>query len=221
MTTIAPHPHNRPAASPAAARGPTRLLVVDDHAAVRAGLRELLEDETDFEVVAAVASAEEAMVVAKQKPIDVAVVDYQLGGRNGLWVSRKLKRLPRPPAVLIYSAYADGILSAAAVVAEADGIVSKAGRGSDLCMAVRRLARGGQELPPMPPWLGDALRQRLNHEEQAIFGMMLAGIELGEIAETLGLSVEVLDAHLWTMMRRLEAQHAVQRIAFSTRPNAG
>lgn len=73
----------------------------------------------------------------------------------------------------------------------------------------------------MPPWLGDALRQRLNHEEQAIFGMMLAGIELGEIAETLGLSVEVLDAHLWTMMRRLEAQHAVQRIAFSTRPNAG
>lgn len=220
MTTIAPHPHNRPAAFPEAARGPTRLLVVDDHAAVRAGLRELLADESDFEVVAAVAIAEEAMAVAEQKPIDVAVVDYQLGGRNGLWVSRKLKRLPRPPAVLIYSAYADSVLSAAAVVAEADGIVSKAGRGSDLCAAVRHLARGGQELPPMPPWLGDALRQRLNHEEQAIFGMMLAGIELGEIAETLGLSVEVLDSHLWAMMHRLEAQHAVQRIDVSGRPTA-
>jgi DNA-binding CsgD family transcriptional regulator len=72
----------------------------------------------------------------------------------------------------------------------------------------------------MPPWLGDALRQRLNHEEQAIFGMMLAGIELGEIAETLGISVEVLDSHLWAMLHRLEAQHAVQRIDFSGRPSA-
>jgi DNA-binding CsgD family transcriptional regulator len=72
----------------------------------------------------------------------------------------------------------------------------------------------------MPPWLGDALRQRLNHEEQAIFGMMLASIELGEIAKTLGLSVEVLESHLWTMMRRLEAQHAVQRIDLPARPSA-
>jgi len=60
--------------------------------------------------------------VAKREPIDVAVVDYQLAGRNGLWLSRKLKRLPLPPAVLIYSAYTDGVLAAAAVVAEADAL---------------------------------------------------------------------------------------------------
>jgi CheY-like chemotaxis protein len=66
MITAAPPSANRPAASPKAPRGPTRVLVVDDHAAVRAGLRELLEDESDFEVVAAVASTEEAIVVAEQ-----------------------------------------------------------------------------------------------------------------------------------------------------------
>src|SRR5947209_18339461 len=82
---------------------PKRVLVVDDHSAVRAGLRQLLEDQADFEVVAAVASAEEALGVAEAEPVDVAVVDYQLGGRNGLWATRKLKRLPQPPAVLIYS----------------------------------------------------------------------------------------------------------------------
>src|SRR5207248_11769676 len=71
----------------------TRLLVVDDHPAVRAGLRELLADEPDFSVVAAVDSAEAAVEVARREPIDLAVVDYQLGGRNGLWLSRKLKRL--------------------------------------------------------------------------------------------------------------------------------
>jgi DNA-binding NarL/FixJ family response regulator len=84
MNAMASHPHDRPATFLKAARGPTRLLVVDDHAAVRAGMRELLEDESDFEVVAAVATAEDAMAATRQNPIDVAVVDYQLVGRNGL-----------------------------------------------------------------------------------------------------------------------------------------
>jgi DNA-binding NarL/FixJ family response regulator len=183
----------------------THLLIVDDHAAVRAGLSRVLEDEADFEVVAAVGTADAAMLVAEGEAIDVAVVDYQLGARNGLWVSRKLKRLARPPKVLIYSAYADGVLAAAAVVAEADGIVSKGGLGSELCAAIRRVAEGGHALPPMPSWLGEALRRRLDHEEQAIFGMLLAGIEPNEIAKTLGLPAAGLDSRLWAMLRRLEA----------------
>ena len=80
---------------------PIRLLVVDDHPAVRRGLSELLEDQPDFRVIAAVGTAEDAMTVAEREVFDVAVVDYQLPGRNGLWVSRKLKRLPHPPRVLI------------------------------------------------------------------------------------------------------------------------
>ena len=109
----------------------------------------------------------------------MAVVDYQLGGRNGLWVSRKLKRLPEPPGVLIYSAYADGVLAAAAVIAEADGIVSKGGLGSELCDAIRRGgARATMRLP-----LGRPVARRedfasgSDHEEQAIFGLLLAGIQ--------------------------------------------
>jgi DNA-binding NarL/FixJ family response regulator len=129
-----------------------------------------------------------------------------------LWVSRKLKRLPRPPAILIYSAYTDGVLVAAAVVAEADGIVSKGGLGSELCAAIRRVAAGGHALPPMPPWLGEALRRRLDHEEQAIFGMLLAGIETGEIAQTLGLSTAGLESRLWGMLRKLEAPHPEPRL---------
>ena len=86
-----------PALAPDTSDSPLRVLVVDDHPAVRMGLRELLDDEPDFVVVAAVDSAEAAMALAEREPIDVAVVDYQLGGRNGLWLSRKLKRLPKPP----------------------------------------------------------------------------------------------------------------------------
>jgi DNA-binding NarL/FixJ family response regulator len=182
----------------------TRLLVVDDHAAVRAGLRELLADEPDFEVVAAVASAEAGVEVAERWPIDVAVVDYQLGGRNGLWLSRKLKRRPEPPAVLIYSAYTNGVLSAAAVVAEADAIVSKGQIGADLCRAVRAAAAGQRDLPRLPPRLAESLRLQLNHEEQALFGMLLAGIDTADVAATLGLSAGGLESRLWELLRRLE-----------------
>lgn len=200
MSSLAPPPIEQRSRRPAR----TRLLVVDDHPAVRAGLRELLAGEPDFEVIDATATAESALSVAETQPIDVAVVDYQLGGRNGLWLSRKLKRLREPPAVLIYSAYADGMLAAAAVVAEADGIVSKGELGSDLCQGIRCVASGRHHLPPLPSWLGDSLRRRLDGEEQAIFGMLLAGIEPAEVAAMLGLSAASLESRLWEMLRRLE-----------------
>jgi DNA-binding NarL/FixJ family response regulator len=182
----------------------TRLLVVDDHPAVRTGLRELLADEADFVVVAAVDTAEAGIEVARREPIDVAVVDYQLGGRNGLWLSRKLKRLANPPAVLIYSAYTDGVLAAAAVVAEADALVSKGSVGSDLCREIRYAAGGQGHLPALPPRLAESLRRRLDHEEQALFGLLLAGFEPTEVAATLGLTSAVMEARLCQLLRRLE-----------------
>lgn len=203
-TGVAPpvSPRRKPRSGPLL---PTRLLVVDDHPAVRAGLRELLADVPEFEVVDALATAEAAVQVAERERIDVAVVDYQLGGRNGLWLSRKLKRLAQPPAVLIYSAYTDGVLAAAAVAAEADAIVSKGKLGIELCDAIRSVSCGHRDLPAVPPRLAEILRRRLDHEQQAIFGMLLAGMQPPEIASTLGLSSGGLESRLWEMLRRLEA----------------
>ena len=206
MTTIARPPSPQPVRPLPADERRHRLLVVDDHPAVRAGVRELLADQPDFVLVAAIGTAEDAMSVAECDPIDVAVVDYQLGARNGLWVSRKLKRLANPPAVLIYSAYADDVLAAAAVVAEADGIVSKGQLGPELCHEIRRAARGQSCLRPVPTSLGEVMRRSLTHEEQAIFGMLLAGIEPSETAATLGFSDAALEARLWSMLRTLEVR---------------
>jgi DNA-binding NarL/FixJ family response regulator len=187
------------------------LLVVDDHPAVRAGLRKLLADEPDFEVVAVVASAEAGIEAAQREAVDVALIDYQLGGRNGLWLSRKVKRLPRPPAVLIYSAYTDTVLAAAGVVAQADAIVSKGGLGGELCQTIRHVAAGRRRLPPLPPRLAESLRRRLDHQEQTIFGMLLAGMGLAEIADTLDLTASELESRLGSLLRRLEALPAATR----------
>ena len=169
------------------------------------GLRQLLEDQPDFKVVGVVETAEDALAVAESHPIDVAIVDYQLGGRNGLWVSRKLKRLQEPPQVVIYSAYASGHLAASCVIAEADGLVSKGGLGSELCDAIRSVARGRRHLPRVPSDVADLLRQRLDPKEQAIFGMLLAGIPQVEIARALGSSRAGLESDAAAMLGKLEA----------------
>ena len=181
-----------------------RVLVVDDHPAVRLGLSQLLDDQPDLVVAEAASSAEEARSLAEGEPIDVAVVDYQLGSRSGLWLTRMLKRLEPAPRVVIYSAYCDGPLAAACVVAGADALVSKGGVGTELCHAVRAVARGYSRLPPVPPALAGAMRRRLGSEEQAIFGMLLAGIEPSDVADTLGISERKLDERRWAMLHKLE-----------------
>jgi DNA-binding NarL/FixJ family response regulator len=104
------------------------------------------------------------------------------------------------------------VLAAAAVVAEADAIVSKGELGSELCDVIRGVLAGRRHLPPLPARLADSLRGRLDHEQQAIFGLLLAGIEPAEVAATLGLSVADLESRLWVMLRRLEAGPAASRL---------
>jgi two-component system response regulator DevR len=186
------------------AQSPIRCLVVDDHPAILAGLHGLLSSEPDLDVVDALDSAEAAAAVAERVPVDVAIVDYQLPGHSGLWLSRKLKRLPEPPAVLIYSAFSDYLLAAACVVAEADGLLSKSALGSDLHIAIRQAATGDSHLPPVAPRLADALRRRFDSLEQAIFGLLLAGISRDEIGRTLHIDAGELETRQWTMLRKLE-----------------
>jgi DNA-binding NarL/FixJ family response regulator len=188
---------------------PIRCLIVDDHAAVRVGLAEMLREDQKFEVLAAVSSAEEAVAFAERNLVDVAIVDYSLGGRSGLWASRKMKRLPHPPAVLIYSAFADGALAAACVVAEADGLVGKSRVDVELCGAVCDVAQGMTRLPLLPPSLAESMRQRLDSDEQAVFGMRSAGISNPQIAEILGWSRGELESRLWGMLRKLELVHVL------------
>jgi len=183
-----------------------RCLIVDDHPAIRVGLRELLSVEADLEIVEACASAEDALAFAERadRPIQVAIVDYQLGGHSGLWLSRRLRALSEPPRVLVYSAFSDHLLAAAAVVAEASAVVSKSALPDELAETIRTVARG--EHPPLsvPPTLAESMGRRLDPVEQAIFGLMASGVETGEVAETLRLAPREVDARLGAMLRSLE-----------------
>jgi DNA-binding NarL/FixJ family response regulator len=181
-----------------------RLLVVDDHPAVRVGLQRLLEDEPDFEVVAVCETAEGAIARAESESADVAIVDYHLGGRNGIWVSRALKRLSRPPRAIIFSAFANDHLAASCVVAEVDALLSKGSLGSDLCDTVRSVARGRRALPPVPRPMTDMLCRRLDDVEKQIFGMLLANVLRIDIEQILALSAGEFEARIAAMLKKLE-----------------
>ena len=120
---------------------------------------------------------------AERERVDVAIVDYQLGARNGLWGEPQAQAPAGTAGGADRWAHTAGVLAVAAVVAEADAIVSKGSRGTELYEVTRSVARGRQVMPPVPQWLGDALRRRRDYEEQAIFGMLLAGIKPAEVAE--------------------------------------
>lgn len=171
-----------------------RVLVVDDHPAVRVGARNLIDDQPDMEVVAEARSAEEVLLQSNHQ-VDVAVVDYQLGaGDDGLRLTAQLKQLERPPAVLVYSAFADSALAVLALVAGADGLLSKHELGEELCSAIRRLARGQHHLPAINSSVAQVLRSHAAPRDQAIFGMLVHGISPETIVERLGITSDELNA---------------------------
>jgi len=171
---------------------------------VRLGLVQLLEGQPDFSIEAVCIDAEGAVGEAEVKQIDVAVLDYHLGGRNGLWVCRRLKQLAQPPRVIIYSAFANDHLATCCVVAQADGVLNKGGLGSELCDGVRAVARGRRVLPKVSRPMADMLRRRLDDTEQPIFGMLMAGIPRSEITKTLGMTTRELSSREAGMLRKLE-----------------
>jgi len=186
-------------------RAPIGLLVVDDHPAVRSGLVQLLEDAPDLEVVSAVSTAEAAVGEAEHKAFDVAIVDYHLGGRNGLWITRKLKALPSAPRVVIFSAFANDHLAANCAIAGADALLSKGSLGDDLCYTIRSVSRGRKLIPRVRRDMVSLLGDRLDDDrERMILGMLLAGIGNEAIVETLRISERELSDRRAQMLAKLE-----------------
>jgi DNA-binding NarL/FixJ family response regulator len=180
-----------------------RVLVVDDHAAVRAGVQAVLAREPDLQPIGGASSADQALDKARVRRPDVAVVDHRLEAGDGLTLTRQLKALPEPPAVLIYSGHADAALTVAAVIAGADGVVGKGGDADDLCDAIRFVGSGRTVRPKILPATLRSTAERLDPADVPILGMLVHRTPPGEIARVLDISERRLDARRWAMLRRL------------------
>jgi DNA-binding NarL/FixJ family response regulator len=183
-----------------------RILLVDDHPALRAGLTAVLRAEPGLVPLGTAASEEELWPALNRTRPDVVVLDYHVPPADGLQLCRRIKRTLPPPAVLLYSAYADASLMIPARLAGADGVVNKGAPANELYDAIRTVARGDSVMPPVSRELLDDANARLDPEDLPILGMVLDGTPDAEIAKTLGLSGDALTRRLDRMLGRLKVE---------------
>jgi DNA-binding NarL/FixJ family response regulator len=186
----------------------TRVLVVDERAAVRAGARAVLSGEPGLELETA-GSVGAAVKQAASGSLDLCLVDYNLArGGTGMFVACRLKQLSQAPRVVLYAEYVDGYLAGAAKVAGADGLVCQHADADELAQVLRRAARGERQFSAIPPSAMYELCKRIHAADRPIVTMAAHDTRREHISEVMGLSDEWLTTRTWAILEQLHAQLA-------------
>jgi two-component system, NarL family, invasion response regulator UvrY len=175
-----------------------KILLVDDHKIVRAGLRRLLGALPTIEIREA-ATARDALAVLRDERMDLVVLDLNLPSMGGLELLRRVTQEPDAAPVLVLSMHADPMYAARALQAGATGYVSKNCSPEELLDAVQRVAQGrryieneiAQELAAQVVTTGHPLQQ-LSERDLEILRLLGEGRSLGAIAEALGVSYKTV-----------------------------
>ena len=178
-----------------------RVLIVDDHPAVRSGIEAVVRIEPWLRPVGSCAGVSEALDLVERREIEVAVVDYQLSDGHGLDLCMAFRK--RGIATLVYSAYSSPLLAIAALLAGAGGLLHKSAGGDELCDAIRCVARGRRRFPHFDTEVLDISGRRIGAEDLPILGMAIESHAPGEIAQTLRIDEHELDRRLRRMVQRL------------------
>ncbi|WP_018350449.1 response regulator [Longispora albida] len=176
-----------------------KILIVDDHPVVRAGLKALLAGEA--EVAGEAATGEEAVAMAAALHPDVVLMDLQLGpGIDGVEATRRVLALPRPPRVLILTTYETDTDIVSAVAAGASGYLLKDAPPEELFRAVRAAAAGQSAMsPPVVARLARRVREpgsELSARETEILQLLAEGLTNDQLARRLFISRATVKTHL-------------------------
>jgi DNA-binding NarL/FixJ family response regulator len=201
---------------------PTRIRVflLDDHEVVRRGVQELLESESDIEVVGEASTAAEALARVPALRPDVAILDVRLGDGDGVSVCRDLKSQRPELACLMLTSFADDEALYNAIMAGAQGYVLKQIRGSDLIGAVRTVAAGGSLLDPRATAsvlarLRDQSTPKdplegLTEREREILELIGEGLSNREIGARLFLAEKTVKNYVTNLLAKLGMQRRTQ-----------
>ncbi|MBP8881476.1 MAG: response regulator transcription factor [Dermatophilaceae bacterium] len=186
-----------------------RLLIVDDHPVVRAGMIAMLSEEPDFEVVADVGDGAAASAFVRHTPIDLVLMDLRMPGVDGATATRLIRAEPDAPEVIILTTYdtdADIIL---AIEAGARGYLLKDTEPAVLADAMRRAARGETVLaPPVAAKLAAQLRSprrpELTAREAEVLQLVARGLSNQEIGRALFIGEATVKTHLLRVFSKLD-----------------
>ncbi|SEH50076.1 DNA-binding response regulator, NarL/FixJ family, contains REC and HTH domains [Mycolicibacterium rutilum] len=206
-----------------------RILLADDHALVRSGLRMILDAEPDLQVVAEAADGHEALAALATTPVDLAILDIAMPRMTGLQAAREMNRLHPHVRILILSMYDNEQYFFEALKAGASGYVLKSVADRDLLEACRATLRGepflyaGAVTALIRDYLhrarqGDGLPETiLTPREEEVLKLVAEGYSSREIANTLGISAKTVDRHRTNLLAKLGLQDRVALTRYAIR----
>jgi two-component system NarL family response regulator len=208
-----------------------KLMIVDDHAIFREGLRALLDMEEDFDVIGEASHGKEAVAMVADIPPDVILLDLHLPDGSGSQFCQRLLEISPNSKVLILSAYDDDQEVSAALIAGASGYVLKTVGGERLADNIRSVYRG--EILLAPPVAAKVIQQlsriktettrredtldALTPREREVFALASRGLKNAEIADELYLSEKTIKTHLRNIYNKLDLASKAELRLFAVR----
>ncbi|MBM6401774.1 response regulator [Phycicoccus sonneratiae] len=195
-----------------------RLLVVDDHPVVRAGMVAVLGEEPDLDVVGEAGNGAEALALVPRLEPDVVLMDLRMPVMDGAEATARLRSLPSAPHVLVLTTYDTDADIVRAVEAGARGYLLKDAPTSVLTDAIRRAARGETVLaPPVAARLADRLRAPAGPEvtgrEAEVLALVARGLSNAEVGRELFIGEATVKTHLLRAFAKLGVQDRTAAVA--------
>ena len=197
--------------TPSAAH-PIRILIADDHAIVRAGLRQFIADQADMQVTAEAATGAETIARVREEEFDVVLLDIGMPDKNGVDTLKALKQIRPELPVLMLSGYAEDQYAVNLLRAGAAGYLGKETASTQLVGAIRTVVLGRKFVSPTLAQIladgvtGDAdrpLHGELSQREFQIFCKIAGGAAVSRIADELNLSVKTISTYRTRVLEKM------------------
>jgi two-component system, NarL family, invasion response regulator UvrY len=208
-------------------QNPIRVMIVDDHAILRAGVREMLQDEEDISVVGEAGSAEETLqLLANGTEVDVVILDVTLPGQSGLDLLKTLRRDRPELQILVLSMHPERSFAVRLMRAGANGYVPKMIVPDELIRAVRAVGAGRRYITPIVAELlaseaaseeDGPLHNRLSERELQVFTRIARGVSPAVMANELGLSVKTVSTYRARILEKMGMRSNAEIAAYAVR----
>jgi two-component system, NarL family, response regulator DevR len=201
-----------------------RVFLLDDHALIRRGIRDLLEPEEDVEVIGEAGTVADALAAIDASPPDVAVVDVRLPDGDGIEACREIRSRHPETRCLVLTSFGDDEAIMNAVVAGANGFLLKESDGAAVIRAIRTVAAGGSLLDPeVTRRVFERLRQAPQHggrgglttQQERLLDLLAEGLTNRQIAERLHLAEKTVRNYVSTLLTELGMSHRTQAALYA------